>query len=195
MIKILVRKNIIPLTNIFLGLAEMNDEICNVNKILSNSTRRLILEHLYHRNGMSYVDIRQELGQMNTGQLNYHLKVLGDLITKNPETGKYNLTEDEISALKMNLIPKEDSSGTDHKVSLGPMGTKGNMDLSTYVGVGATVVIVLVATWYQFFYLHEATIPSLVAISALWIVIAFFTWRGLSPQSKVGKSAGDNGGR
>lgn len=195
MIKVLVRKNIIPLTNIFLGPAEMNDEICNVNKILSNPTRRVILEPLYQRNGMSYVDIRQVLGQMNTGQLNYHLKVLGDLITKNPETGKYNLTEDGISALKMNLIPKEDPSGTDHKVSLDPMGMKGNMDLSTYVGVGATAFIVLVATWYQFFYLHEAKIPSLVAISALWFVIAFFTWRGLSPQSKVGKSAADNGRR
>lgn len=43
---------------------------------------------------MSYGEIRALPGNISTGKLNYHLKVMGSLIFKNPETGPYSLAEE-----------------------------------------------------------------------------------------------------
>ena len=47
---------------------------------------------LYEKGSISYVDLMKNLGITNTGKMNYHLKVLGDLVEKN-EDAKYRLTE------------------------------------------------------------------------------------------------------
>lgn len=102
MIKELVRNIIILLLNIKIGAVRMKDDATRINRILANPTRRTILELLRQNMEMSYVEIRQTLGSINTGRLNYHLRILGDLISKNPVTGKYILTEAGSAAINMN---------------------------------------------------------------------------------------------
>jgi len=64
----------------------------SLHKILSDTTRRSILELLVERESLTYTDIMTLLQITNTGRLNYHLKALGNLLSKD-EGGRYHLTE------------------------------------------------------------------------------------------------------
>ena len=70
----------------------MSSGIASLHKILKDETRRNIVLLLNEKGTMSYTELMETLGFLTTGLLNYHLKVLDDLITKN-ETGQYMLTE------------------------------------------------------------------------------------------------------
>jgi len=64
----------------------------SLHKILKDKTRRKILLLLNEKNGLSYVDLMKALEINNTGRMNYHLKILGNLISKD-ENGRYMFTE------------------------------------------------------------------------------------------------------
>src|SRR3972149_7649307 len=70
----------------------MTSGIASLHKILKDETRRQILLLLNEKGSLSYTDLMDTLGIVSTGTLNYHLKVLGDLLTRN-EAGQYMLTE------------------------------------------------------------------------------------------------------
>ena len=70
----------------------MEADWASLHKILSDTTRRSILELLAEKESLTYTDIMTLLQITNTGRLNYHLKVLGSLISKD-EGGRYRLTE------------------------------------------------------------------------------------------------------
>jgi len=63
-----------------------------LHKILKDETRRKIVLLLNENNALSHTDLIEELGFLSTGRLNYHLKQLNGLLTKNGD-GKYILTE------------------------------------------------------------------------------------------------------
>jgi len=64
----------------------------SLHKILSDTTRRSILELLVEKEELSYTEIMALLQIINTGRLNYHLKALTALLSKDDQ-GKYRLTE------------------------------------------------------------------------------------------------------
>jgi hypothetical protein len=64
----------------------------SLHKILNDATRRNILELLAEKDALSYTEIMALLQVTNTGRLNYHLKALGSLISKDNQ-GKYHITE------------------------------------------------------------------------------------------------------
>jgi DNA-binding transcriptional ArsR family regulator len=64
----------------------------SLHKVLSDPTRRSILEVLAEKEALGYTEMMTILGVTNTGRLNYHLKVLGDLLSKD-ESGMYHLSE------------------------------------------------------------------------------------------------------
>jgi len=64
----------------------------SLHKILSDTTRRSILELLAEKEELSYTEIMALLQITNTGKLNYHLKAIGTLLSKDDQ-GKYRLTE------------------------------------------------------------------------------------------------------
>ena len=79
----------------------------SLHKILKDKTRREIIRLLDDKRSLCYTDLLDELGIESTGLLNYHLKVLGDLISKDEE-GNYSLTEDGKLALRLLLeVPEE----------------------------------------------------------------------------------------
>lgn len=87
----------------------MSSGISSLHKILKDENRRRILLQLQEKGSISYVDLMKTLEISNTGKMNYHLKVLGDLIAKN-EDGKYLLTEKGKRATRMLLEFKEKKS-------------------------------------------------------------------------------------
>lgn len=71
----------------------MSVDLPHLHAILKDRTRTRILELLEQRERLSYVELQNLLGITHTGKLNYHLKILGDLISKEEETGQYTLSE------------------------------------------------------------------------------------------------------
>lgn len=59
--------------------------------VLKHPIRRKIILGLSEKGSISYVYLMNLVGTKNTGQFNYHLKILGDLIEKD-ESGKYSLS-------------------------------------------------------------------------------------------------------
>lgn len=64
----------------------------SLHKVLSETTRRNILELLAEKEALGYTEIMALLQITNTGRLNYHLKALGGLISKDDQ-GRYHLSE------------------------------------------------------------------------------------------------------
>ncbi len=64
----------------------------SLHKILNDVTRRSILELLAEKEALSYTELMMLLQVTNTGRLNYHLKAVGALVSKDNQ-GKYHLTE------------------------------------------------------------------------------------------------------
>jgi DNA-binding transcriptional ArsR family regulator len=70
----------------------MSQGIASLHKILKDATRRKILLLLEERGSVTYTDLMAAIGIGSTGKLNYHLKILSGLISKNGD-GRYFLTE------------------------------------------------------------------------------------------------------
>ncbi len=70
----------------------MSIGISGLHKILKDETRRKIILLLNDKGSLSYTELLAATEAGSTGRLNYHLKILGDLITKN-EAGQYLLSE------------------------------------------------------------------------------------------------------
>jgi hypothetical protein len=71
----------------------MSVDISQLHNVLRDSNRAKILELLNERTSLSYVELQELLQIGHTGKLNYHLKVLGDLLVKDEHTGRYSLGE------------------------------------------------------------------------------------------------------
>jgi predicted transcriptional regulator len=64
----------------------------SLSDVLKHPIRRKIILTLFERGNLSYVDLMNLIEVSSTGKLNYHLKILGDLIGKD-QNGRYTLTE------------------------------------------------------------------------------------------------------
>ena len=74
------------------GWRELSVDLESLHRILKHPIRRRIVLELHRRSELTYTELMGILGLTNTGKLNYHLKMLGDLIEKD-ENGRYCLTE------------------------------------------------------------------------------------------------------
>lgn len=89
----------------------MNSSLTSLHKILKDETRQKIILLLNEKGSLSYTDLMDTLEVVSTGLLNYHLKVLSDLLAKN-EDGKYVLTEKGKLASKLLLeFPAQSNLG------------------------------------------------------------------------------------
>lgn len=88
----------------------MTSTIDSLHKILKDETRRKIILELNEKETVSYTDLMDSLGIVSTGTLNYHLKVLGDLLEKD-ETEKYRLSEKgKIASNLLTQFPEQNGS-------------------------------------------------------------------------------------
>jgi hypothetical protein len=89
----------------------MSEGIASLHKVLKDETRRKIILLLSDKGSLSYVDLMKELQITSTGKINYHLKILSDLLAKN-EAGQYTLTEKGKLASRLLLeFPEENRMG------------------------------------------------------------------------------------
>jgi hypothetical protein len=85
----------------------VNVDLESLHKILRHPIRRKIVLKLHERQELAYVDLMNQLEVDNTGKLNYHLKILGDLVEKNG-SGKYRLTEKgELASQLLHKFPEK----------------------------------------------------------------------------------------
>jgi DNA-binding transcriptional ArsR family regulator len=87
----------------------MGSGIASLHKILKDKTRQKIVSLLNEKGSLCYTELMDATKTSSTGQLNYHLKVLGDLLTKN-KAGQYLLTEKGKLASKLLLEFPEDEN-------------------------------------------------------------------------------------
>ncbi len=78
----------------------MSNGIASLHKILKDETRQRILLNLNERGSQSYTDLMNNEGITSTGKLNYHIKMLNGLISKNQD-GLYSLTEKGKLAIRL----------------------------------------------------------------------------------------------
>src|SRR5579864_5941307 len=94
----------------------MSENLSNLHKILKDETRVRILEILENKASLSYGDLLSQSGITNTGRLNYYLKVLGDLISKDGETGLFSLSEKGRLAIEFLQKLSKTSNGKESSV-------------------------------------------------------------------------------
>jgi DNA-binding transcriptional ArsR family regulator len=91
-------------------ICSVNDGFESLNKILKDETRRKILLLINTKKEVNYTDLMEKTGVSSTGPLNYHLKVLFELVTKN-EDGQFRLSEKGKAACNYMLeFPEMDNS-------------------------------------------------------------------------------------
>ena len=89
----------------------MSSGIASLYKILKDESRRNIILLVNEKNSVSYTELLDATETGSTGLLNYHLKVLSDLLTKN-ESGQYIFTEKGKLASRLLLeFPEENRVG------------------------------------------------------------------------------------
>jgi DNA-binding transcriptional ArsR family regulator len=91
----------------------MSEDLSRLYKILKDGTRVKILELLENRGSLGYGELLSLSEISNTGRLNYHLKILRDLISKNGEAGRYSLSEKGRLAAEFLTKLQSASSGGD----------------------------------------------------------------------------------
>jgi hypothetical protein len=75
--------------------------LSKLHGVLKDETRARILNLLGEKGTLSYTELQSSLGIEHTGRLNYHLKVLGDLLSKDEQTGRYALSEKGMAAVQL----------------------------------------------------------------------------------------------
>jgi hypothetical protein len=139
----------------------MSENLSNLHKILKDGTRVRILEILENKTSLSYSDLLSQSGITNTGRLNYHLKVLGDLISKDGETGLYSLSEKGRLAneflQKLNATSNgKESSFQSLKIPKTPFGRGARV---FQLVLTLEVLLVLLVNLYAFF-----TLPTIIPL-------------------------------
>jgi len=87
--------------------------IGSLYEILKDKTRRTIILTLNEKGSISYTELLEITKANSTGKLNYHLRILGDLVAKN-SNGQYTLSEKGKLASKM-LIEFPDDTASLYK--------------------------------------------------------------------------------
>lgn len=74
------------------GFQRLSVDLESLHKIIKHPIRHKIVLTLLEKKELTHMDLMNIVAVENTGKLNYHLKILGDLVAKNGNR-KYHLTE------------------------------------------------------------------------------------------------------
>jgi hypothetical protein len=120
----------------------MGSGLDSLHKILKDETRRKIVLLLNEKGALSHTDLMEELGFLTTGLLNYHLKQLDGLLTKDAD-GKYILAEKGKLAIRLlTEFPEQNRK---------QMGMKPKWWRKFWIGIGAAAVLTTVTNLLAYF--------------------------------------------
>ena len=113
-----------------------------LHKILKDETRRKIVLLLNEKEALSHTDLMEELGFLTTGLLNYHLKQLDDLLTKDTD-GRYILTEKgKLATRLLTEFPEQNRK---------QLGMKPKWWRKFWIGIGAAAVLTTATNLLAYF--------------------------------------------
>jgi DNA-binding transcriptional ArsR family regulator len=157
----------------------MNADLASLHKILKDETRRQILL-LLNENQMTYTELMSAADVTSTGTLNYHLKVLGDLVTKN-ESAQYMLSEKgKVAVGLITEFPDVDYSAEEKKL----WWRRFWVAATAIIIAGLVLVIVLNLLGYLGF----VYVIQTVFVSAMSFIFLYFFYRMIKPTSKSANS-------
>lgn len=136
----------------------------SLHRILKDEKRRKILISLDEKDALTYTDLLNALEIKSTGKLNYHLKVLNELITKR-ENGSYILTGKGKLAVKLLKEFNERKSQAQLEAAPPPRG---------YYIVVCLFTVAVVGLDFVFFALGQVAISSFVENLALAVLAVVF---------------------
>lgn len=145
----------------------MSSGIASLHKILKDETRRKIVLLLNEKDSLSYTELMDTLGIVSTGLLNYHLKVLGDLLMKN-EDGQYALTEKGRLASRLLLEFPEDYQAQKRKWQ---------RRFFIALAVGQVVVFIIILTFYFLGELEFYRVLTTTSGVVIGTVALYFAYR------------------
>ena len=121
----------------------MSQGIASLHKILKDETRQKIIELLNEKGSLSYTELLDASNAGSTGLLNYHLKVLGDLLAKD-ESQKYILTDKgKVASAVLLQFPSETNHAQKRKaqkmfwsiLALGQVAILASVIILYYLGI------------------------------------------------------------
>ncbi|XHH10037.1 MAG: ArsR family transcriptional regulator [Candidatus Bathyarchaeia archaeon] len=152
----------------------MSLSIDSLHKILKDQTRSKIVLLLSEKGSLTYTNLMETLGLSGTGTLNYHLKILGDLITKN-EQGQYILTEKGKLASKiLTEFPSEKDKLQQHR---------NQKKFWTVAALSQIVYLVTVLTLYQLSYIDfsRLILYSIMVVGSIGLAYLGYTMPDRTP--------------
>jgi hypothetical protein len=146
----------------------MNDGLTDLYKILKDENRQTIIGILEAKGAVSYTELLEASETGSTGLLNYHLKVLGDLVEKN-SAGQYLLTEKGkvASSVLHNFPPQADQARKRRAQKI-------------YWSLLAVGQIVLLASFIVFYFLGSIDSTRLIQAfigCAIWLPMSYFGYK------------------
>ncbi len=155
----------------------MSAGIADLHKILKDPTRRKILVLLNEKSSLSYTELLGATGAGSTGLLNYHLKILGDLLTKN-EASQYQLSEKGKLAFKLiSEFPEENNLA---------QRRRNQKLLLAVVGVGQIIYLAILLGFYAVGQLEFYKLATGVSSFAVGMVFLFIIYRVQMSATKPG---------
>lgn len=147
----------------------------SLHKTLGDATRRSIVELLSGKETLSYTEMMAILRITNTGRLNYHLKELKDLISKDVE-GRYRLTDKgKVAANMLRTFPERTPNGSSPLRTLVSlvMVVLGTSVIVSIVGLtGYFVAVGAVSTG-----IFDLGLGALLIIGLVLVAAGVLTWR------------------
>ena len=157
----------------------MSSGIASLHKVLKDDIRQKIILLLNDKGSLGYTELLDATKAGSTGLLNYHLKVLGNLLVKD-EKGQYRLTEKgKIASRLLTEFPDENNQLDKRK-----------RQRIFWSGAVVSQIIILLTVWI----LHwtgnidfaNAIRSTVAAISGM--ALAYLGYRSFSDRPKAGSS-------
>ena len=146
----------------------MSSGLTSLHKILKDETRRKIILLLNEKGSLGYTELLDTTEIGSTGLLNYHLKVLGDLLTKD-EAGQYLLSEKGKLASRLLMeFPIENDQIQKKRIQ---------KIFWTVVALSQVALLISILTLYFLRYVDFARLLQSVIGSVGGIFLAFFGYR------------------
>ncbi len=146
-------------------------------KIIKDENRQQIIKLLNEKGSASYTELLEASDIGSTGLLNYHLKVLSDLIIKN-ETGEYLLTDKGKIALSvLHNFPAEATMA---------QKKKSQKIFWSILAVGQVVILTSVLIYYFLGVVDTATLTQVSISFVMGIFLAFFGYRMMTTAPVAG---------
>ncbi len=137
-----------------------------LHKVLRDETRKKIITNLQTAGLITYTDLMNRLEITNTGKLNYHLKMLNDLVAKN-DLGAYMLSERGKAAAE--LLDKFPNQITTRKALKG-------FD-ALIIGLVGLLLTGIPTFFVLFIFPSSLYLPTFLLLFYLLFVPSFVMWR------------------